>query len=183
VLLGCPPQQMHSDFRLNISAEDKQSNMVPYSIIIPMQEGTKLAMYEEGNIQKASYMLHIPIDNMYVGRYDCMHGGAGYDEPNTRIHIYVVPKCFNEKGEIDIEQSVSKWKEKDRVYFPPKGKIRIPSNHTLCSKWKNAHDSRQKNAYETLKKRKAKTLTKQNKLIAMKNGRTTKKAKISGDSS
>jgi hypothetical protein len=62
--------------------------MVPYSIIIPLQEDTKLAMYEEGNIQKKSYMLEMPIDKMYIGRYDCIHGGAGYREPNTRIHMF-----------------------------------------------------------------------------------------------
>jgi hypothetical protein len=56
--------------------------------------------------------------------------------------MFIVPTCFNKESEVDIEESVTPWKEKDTVYFPPKGKISIPSNCIVYGKWKTLHDTR-----------------------------------------
>lgn len=181
VLLGCPPQKMHSDYELeNKNKKNIQQNKVPYSIIIPLQDDTKLAIYEDHNIQNEPYMLDIPINQMYIGRYDCIHGGAGYNKPNTRIHVYIVPTCYNEEGEVDIEESVHPWKKDDTVYFVD---IPIPCDKIRHGKWKNFHDARRENAYKTHKKRKhKKDIVNKHKVKAMHEARR-KKARRSSDSS
>jgi hypothetical protein len=170
---------MHSDYQLHNNNNNKKKkkkkkqknnsssirdNKVPYSIIIPLQHDTKLAIYEEHNIQQESYMLEIPINQMYIGRYDCIHGGAGYNKPNTRIHVYVVPTCYNKKGKVDIQMSVKPWKKSNTVYFVD---IPIPRDKTLHGKYKNYHDGRSQSAYKTHNKRKLKKVINKNKVKAM----------------
>ncbi len=63
-----------------------------------MQADSQLAICEIKYNNKKPYMLDISIHEMYIGGYDCIHGGAGYNKPNTRIHMYIVPKYFNING-------------------------------------------------------------------------------------
>lgn len=44
---------------------------------------------------------------MFIGRYDCVHAGAAYKNPNTRLHIYLYPR----------NQDHITWKKADTVYF------------------------------------------------------------------
>ena len=87
-LPDCMEQQIHTDFARPSFDFDIDSVDIPFSVIIPIQDGSSLGVID-GDLRK-----HIPLSiyEAFLIRYDCIHFGSSYDKDNIRLHCYVEPK-------------------------------------------------------------------------------------------
>jgi hypothetical protein len=94
-LPGCKAQKVHADY--NIFDMKHHDSTVPYSLLLALQENTKLTLYpgshrlsEKDNIEKFHevQILLSPGDVVFF-RGDLLHAGCAYDELNVRVHIFL----------------------------------------------------------------------------------------------
>ena len=86
---GCASQPMHSDFDFAL-LERVTPEQKPLGVIIAIQDGTRVNIQVPCNDMVAGVVQEIPIPPHYALLFlgDVQHGGAAYDEDNSRLHTY-----------------------------------------------------------------------------------------------
>ncbi len=82
---------MHVDSAEVHFAQDQELGSIPMVIFVALQSGTKLRVYPDEDTTQVPVDLDIPAGSMFVTSQDFPHGGAAYQESNTRLLIKLTP--------------------------------------------------------------------------------------------
>ena len=75
---GCGAQPMHTDYD---AGRVERCVAKPFGVLVALEDGTRLCM-PDGDVGMGP-------GDILVFDGDCVHAGAAYSAPNTRVHIYL----------------------------------------------------------------------------------------------
>ncbi|ETK88973.1 hypothetical protein L915_06865 [Phytophthora nicotianae] len=106
---GGEEQESHQDYPESVitEASKNKSTRVPASMILALEEGKSLRVYDgcfTVRDDTKSHVVHIPVGFCIIFRGDLIHNGMPYDVVNHRIHCYLSFRGL--KWEPDVVNSV-----------------------------------------------------------------------------